>query len=535
MTQDEALEILKMGHNVYLTGAAGAGKTFVLNEYIRFLRSKNIEVGVTASTGIAATHMNGITIHSWAGMGVKDSLTDAELRALVKKRYLAKRFNNTKVLVIDEISMLHAHRLDLVDRIARVFKGNFEAFGGMQVVLCGDFFQLPPVSRFGEPPPHFVNKSHIWNNMDMRVCYLHEQYRQTDMEHLRILQTIRADTVDDDTRNSLERRRGGDIFGMPHHTRLFTHNVDVDSLNRAELARLEGEERRFVMEESGHEVLADILKKSTLALPELILKEGALVMFVKNNFEKGYVNGTLGTVVAFEKDEFGKENDCLPVVETISGKRITATKEIWELEEDGESVAEIKQIPLRLAWAITVHKSQGMSLDAAEIDLSRSFEPGMGYVALSRVRTLAGLRLTGLNETALKVNPEILIFDRELERLSDEMVWKLREIPAEERVYLQKKFLNSIGVKTKTHKSERLGADEFCKEKFQAKQEKKAYSVDEIRKITPKAYKKWTQEEDEKLVESFTRGKKIPLLAVLFERKNGAIRSRLKKLGLLQE
>jgi len=517
MTQDEALEILKMGHNVYLTGAAGAGKTFVLNEYIRFLRGQNIEVGVTASTGIAATHMNGVTIHSWAGMGIKDSLTDTELRALVKKRHLAKRFNNTKVLIIDEVSMLHAHRLDLVDRIARVFKGNFEAFGGMQVILCGDFFQLPPVSRFGEPPPHFVHKSHIWNNMDLRVCYLHEQYRQTDMEHLRILQAIRTDTVDDSARDSLDRRRGGDIFGMPHHTRLFTHNVDVDSLNRAELARLEGEEQLFVMEGSGHEILLDILKKSTLALPELTLKIGALVMFIKNNFEKGYVNGTLGKVVAFEKDEFGT----LPVVETVSGKRITATKEIWELEEDGESVADIKQIPLRLAWAITVHKSQGMSLDAAEIDLSRSFEPGMGYVALSRVRTLAGLRLAGLNETALKVNPEILIFDRELERQSEEMVWKLREIPAEERAYLQKKFLNSIGVKT------------------EKEDKKKTYSVEEIRKTTAKAYQKWTQEEDEKLVEAFTRGKKakdnLALLAILFERKNGAIRSRLKKLGLLGE
>jgi hypothetical protein len=514
MTQDEALEILKMGHNVYLTGAAGAGKTFVLNEYIRFLRGQNVEVGVTASTGIAATHMNGVTIHSWAGMGIKDSLTDTELRALVKKRHLAKRFNNTKVLIIDEISMLHAHRLDLVDRIARVFKGNFEPFGGMQVIFSGDFFQLPPVSRYGEPPPHFVNKSHIWNNMDLRVCYLHEQYRQTDMEHLRILQAIRTDTVDDSVRDSLDRRHNGDIFGMPHHTRLFTHNVDVDSLNQAELVRLEGEERRFIMEGSGHEVLVDILKKSTLALPELILKEGALVMFVKNNFEKGYVNGTLGKVVAFEKDEFG----ILPVVETVSGKRITATKEIWELDEDGGVVADIKQIPLRLAWAITVHKSQGMSLDAAEIDLSRSFEPGMGYVALSRVRTLSGLRLTGLNEMALKVNPDILVFDRELERLSDEMVWKLREIPTDERVYLQKKFLNSIGVKTERDARQEAGNME-----------------QETRDKKPEKNKKWTQEEDEKLVETFATGKKIPYLAILFERKPGAIRSRLKKLGLFDK
>jgi len=237
-------------------------------------------------------------------------------------------------------------------------------------------------------------------------------------------------------------------------------------------------------------------------------------MFVKNNFEKGYVNGTLGKVVAFEKDEFG----ILPVVETVSGKRITATKEIWELDEDGGVVADIKQIPLRLAWAITVHKSQGMSLDAAEIDLSRSFEPGMGYVALSRVRTLSGLRLTGLNEMALKVNPDILVFDRELERLSDEMVWKLREIPTDERVYLQKKFLNSIGVKTERDARQEAGNME-----------------QETRDKKPEKNKKWTQEEDEKLVETFATGKKIPYLAILFERKPGAIRSRLKKLGLFDK
>jgi hypothetical protein len=338
------------------------------------------------------------------------------------------------------------------------------------------------------------------------------------MEHLRILQAIRTDTVDDSVRDSLDRRHNGEIFGMPRHTRLFTHNVDVDSLNQAELARLEGEPERFLMEGIGPEFLVDILKKSTLALPELTLKIGALVMFVKNNFEKGYVNGTLGKVAAFEKDEFG----ILPVVETVSGKRITATKEIWLLEEDGETAAEIHQIPLRLAWAITVHKSQGMSLDAAEIDLSRSFEPGMGYVALSRVRSLAGLRLTGLNETALKVNPDILVFDRELERLSDEVVWKLREIPPEERAYLQKKFLNSIGVNT--------GNPAFAKATA-GKQEKKEAPC----KARVSEYKKWTQEEDEKLVETFAKGKKVPYLAVLLGRKPGAISSRLKKLGLLEK
>ncbi|KKU94036.1 MAG: ATPase [Candidatus Jorgensenbacteria bacterium GW2011_GWA1_48_13] len=143
MTQKEAFEILKAGHNVYLTGAAGSGKTYLLNEYIEFLRKKKTDVGITASTGIAATHLGGITIHSWAGIGISRTASDKEVRMFAANRRVAKRLAKTETLIIDEVSMLDAARLSLVDRVARAVRGK-EPFGGMQVVLSGDFFQLPP-------------------------------------------------------------------------------------------------------------------------------------------------------------------------------------------------------------------------------------------------------------------------------------------------------------------------------------------------------------------------------------------------------
>ena len=191
MTQEDALKILKAGHNVYLTGAPGSGKTYLLNEYIRFLKKKRIFVGVTASTGIAATHLGGFTIHSWAGIGIEREISDAEVKLIATKRRVAKRFAQAKTLIIDEISMLDADRLDLIDRVARAARGSSRPFGGIQTVFCGDFFQLPPVAKEGEPPPRFAYHSSVWEQMNLKICYLHEQHRQGDEKFIQVLNAIR--------------------------------------------------------------------------------------------------------------------------------------------------------------------------------------------------------------------------------------------------------------------------------------------------------------------------------------------------------
>lgn len=435
MTQKEALEILKMGHNVFVTGAAGSGKTFLINDYIKFLKQEKVGLGITASTGIAATHLGGTTIHSWSGMGIKDRLSRYDIEDALEKPHLKKRFDEARVLIIDEVSMLHDFQLDLVNQLAQAFKKNELPFGGLQVIFCGDFFQLPPVSSGGQQS-RFAYHSPLWAEMDLKICYLSEQHRQSDHKFLSILNAIRDNAVSQELRGILQSRLEKKTGGSIEPTKLYSHNADVDSENERELAKLLTPVFTYAMSHKGRKPLVEAIQKSCLAPEYLRLKKGARVMFVKNNFEEGYVNGTLGLV---EKcDETGIE------VRTSRGKLIEVPLATWVIEENGEIKAQVTQYPLRLAWAITVHKSQGMSLDAAEVDLSKSFEPGMGYVALSRVRSLDGLSLLGLNEMALKVNEEVLAADQLFRLVSKTCREELNGMFPDEKNVLKKKFLDRV-------------------------------------------------------------------------------------------
>lgn len=409
MTQLEAMSILKTGRNVFITGPAGSGKTHLLNQYIKYLRDHNVKIGITASTGIAATHMGGMTLHSWSQIGIKDRFAKGDIDDLLGRSYLKKRLKDVSVLIIDEISMLHGFQLDMVDEILKAFKKSEQPFGGIQVVFCGDFFQLPPISSMNEPV-RFAYHSRSWKEAKPAVCYLKENYRQKDNLSLSVLNGIRSGMVSDSIRKHIESRLNCPTSSA-EPTRLYTHNIDVDMINNRELSKMDEYEYLYEMESKGRPYVVESLKRSCLAPDKLRLKKGARVMCVKNNFESGYVNGSLGVVASC-----GPNVD--PVVLLSNGNRVTIERQTWVIEDEGKTLAEICQYPLRLAWAITVHKSQGMSLDAVEVDLSKSFEPGMGYVALSRVRTIEGLNILGFNEMSLKVNPEVLEYDKYLRSLS---------------------------------------------------------------------------------------------------------------------
>lgn len=437
MLQQEALDILKMGKNVFLTGPAGSGKTHVLNSYIEYLKSHAVDVAVTASTGIAATHLGGMTIHSWSGIGVRDTLTDYDIDELMQRSYLYKRFDRTKVLIIDEVSMLHHYRLDLIDWICRQMKHNEKPFGGMQVVLCGDFFQLPPVTRGGLIESEFAYKADSWQDAKLTICYLSEQHRQKDNIYLSILNQIRQNNVNTNTIELLKSRLNKDPESGREFTRLYTHNIDVDIVNKRHLDLIDAEKKEYKMSSKGSKNLTETLKKSCLSPETLELKRGARVMFTKNHMEGGYVNGTLGFVVDF--NSFGD-----PVIETNNGMKFSVTPQSWKIEEEGKVKAEISQLPLRLAWAITVHKSQGMSLDAMEVDLSKSFVSGMGYVALSRVRSLGGMKLLGFNDMSLEVDSEVLEKDREFQKMSESARRVLDDMSNEEVLEKQKQWMKKI-------------------------------------------------------------------------------------------
>jgi hypothetical protein len=313
------------------------------------------------------------------------------------------------------------------------------AFGGIQIVLCGDLFQLPPISK-GNAPADFIVQANAWRSSGLAMCYLTEQHRQEDDTFLDILNAIRKNELESYHFETLESRiREYNEDDFQNITKLFTHNADVDTINNKQLANLDTDQRVFYMTSKGKSNLIENLKKSCLAPEILKLKIGTEVMFVKNNFDKGYVNGTRGTIV-----DFDSEMD-LPIVKTLDGETITVDTENWSIEDEGKVLASITQIPLRHAWAITVHKSQGMSLDAAVIDLSKSFTYGMGYVALSRVRTLDGVHLLGISQQALQVDPSILVIDQQLQQLSDRASNRLEEISKSELQKTHNEFITSCG------------------------------------------------------------------------------------------
>lgn len=414
MTQKEALDIMKMGHSVFLTGAAGTGKTFVLNKYIEYLKSHSISPAITASTGIAATHINGQTIHSWGGIGVYEKLDQYTLDRLEQNEKLFKRYDSVKVLIIDEISMLHANRLDMINTLFKTFRKTDKPFGGVQVVFCGDFFQLPPVvKRYGkevdipDESSEFAFNSLSWKELNPVICYLEENYRQQEDGVLnKILNDIRFERetykVFEKLNDNISQKTETEIL------KLYTHNIDVDTINYEKYCQLETDSPEFSYEmtSEGKKNFVEILKANCLAPEILNLKKGTKVIFIKNDKYREYHNGTLGEVVDFDVSN-------MPIVETFDGKRIVASNESWQYaNEDGKVLAEISQLPLRYAWAITVHKSQGMTLDAAEIDLSKAFGSGMGYVALSRVRKFENICLLGIHDNALKINSAVVKQDK---------------------------------------------------------------------------------------------------------------------------
>ncbi|RYF29379.1 MAG: ATP-dependent endonuclease [Chloroflexi bacterium] len=500
MKQGIALEIMLSGESVLLTGPAGAGKTFVLNQFIKFAKADGKHVSVTATTGLAATHLGGTTIHSWAGIGVLDELPSGFADHVAKGR--REIIEKTDVLIIDEISMLHDYRLDMVDEACRLVRKKPDIpFGGIQIIMSGDFFQLPPINRGDSRGGGFVVHSNVWRELEPVICYLEEQHRQDDEVLLDILNALRAGEI---RRHHAEKLLARVEVAPPKGqvlTELHTVNIDVDRMNDSRLDELDGDELFYTQTTTGSANYVENLQRSVLAPATLRLKKGALVMAVKNATDRKYANGSIGTVIDFEPvTEY-------PMVQFQNGKTVSMIPDSWELRDGDKKRASITQIPLRLAWAITVHKSQGMTLDAARIDLRKAFVEGMGYVALSRVKNLENLYLTGINRTALQVSEDAQNIDGDL-----------RSRAASDR----KRF---------EHLSEKASKRKMAPPPKKAMPGSSGWAekIAKMREIHPKAYMPWEDDDDAVLKQDFQNGVSLQDMSKKLGRHEGSITMRLQK------
>lgn len=500
MNQGLALEILLMGESAFLTGPAGTGKTHVLNQFIKLAKHEGKHVSVTATTGIAATHLGGSTIHAWSGMGVMDHIPNGFVERLAKGR--REIIEKTDVLIIDEVSMLHDYRLDMVDEICRLVRRKDIPFGGIQVVMSGDFFQLPPVNRNDSRAGGFVVNANVWRELDPVILYLDKQFRQDEKDHLLdILTAMRAGDVR--RRHAEKLLERADIAPPPleEMTELHTVNVDVDRINEQKLAQLDGDSVTYTQATTGSANYVENLQRSVLAPIDLVLKKGALVMAVKNDQSRRYANGSIGVVVEFER---GSD---YPVVEFRNGKTVTMQPDMWELRDGDKKRAGISQIPLRLAWAITVHKSQGMTLDVARMDLRKSFVEGMGYVALSRVRSLDNLYLIGINNMALRISQEALELDGALRTRAQQDAKKFEHLEAQAKKRVEK-----------PEPSKKKKGSSGWQEK-----------IAKMRETYPNAYTPWLPDQDESIKQDFLNGVPLKAIAKKQGRHEGSITLRLQK------
>jgi len=404
------------GHSLFFTGSAGTGKSFtlrVLVEELKLLHGSD-RVFVTASTGMAACNIRGSTLHSFAGIGLGNDTKENIVKAIMKtKRDKKKNWRKCAVLVVDEISMISGDIFSLVDYVGRQVRGNERPFGGIQLVLCGDFLQLPPV----QAKEGFAFESPAWKKAIKMNIELKEVIRQKNQKFVAILNEIRLGRLSPHHRAILAQRAGVDldIGDGIEPTRLYPHRKDVRKENMLRLAEIEGETHTYRAVDVGDKYSLASLQNSCQAPEQLQLKVGAQVMLLKNqNFNLGLVNGSRGIVVGFTEDPSlpNPHHDpafLFPVVRFASGETVVSTHN-WDLTMGEKVLARRTQIPLCLAWAISIHKSQGMSIERVVLSLARVFAYGQAYVALSRVTSLEGLSLTGLSDTTIKAHPKVLDF-----------------------------------------------------------------------------------------------------------------------------
>jgi ATP-dependent DNA helicase PIF1 len=378
--------------------------TACIKMFIKIYKQNKI-IGVTSTTGISALLFGGTTIHSFTGIGLGTGSVESIVQKIYRRSYLKKRWSELEVLIIDEISMLSPELFDKLENIARRVRHNEKPFGGIQLILSGDFCQLPSINS-----DNFCFESKKWVDCVEHTVYLTDIMRQKDIKFQRCLNNIRLGLIPYETKSLLKSRINAELindYGIKP-TKLYSTNCSVDYINNMELDILAEDDPEFYEYSmktyvykgvKNKEYTIEKLKKNCNAPETIQLCIGAQVMLLYNlDLDDGLVNGSRGVVSNFIDD--------IPVVKFLNGREIVVDYHIWDIEENDQKILRITQIPLKLAYAITIHKSQGCSLDYAEIDLTNIFTEGQGYVALSRVKNIEGLSIIGIDFDKIRAHPK---------------------------------------------------------------------------------------------------------------------------------
>lgn len=419
--EQEILEALHCGHNVFITGSAGSGKTYLASNYARGAN----RIALTATTGVAAINVGGETIHRFLGLGIASR--DWQVGKIIGKWNKIKNstkpwdvtkwrtMENLETIVIDEVSMLRRDQFELIDIVLSAVKDNPLPFGGVQMVLVGDFFQLPPVvtnwelSKYPDLTEPFCFQSKLWEQAGFQSFNLQTNYRQADGEFLDALEEIRIGKLTDDVNDMMLTRLNTDLNIPMEPVKLFAHKDTTQRENIECLKKIASDKVLSTADFTGKEYDVKILEKECPAETKLYFCEGSQVMMLTNDGKNSWANGTMGIIKSVDPVRIKLSSGDIVNVAPHKWQRL-AHKILKNGSVQTEKVATMEQYPFKLAYATTIHKSQGLTLDYIDIDLTNCFAPGQAYVALSRAKTFEGLRLRGWNKNSIKADPRVKKF-----------------------------------------------------------------------------------------------------------------------------
>lgn len=394
--QKKAWELLQGGENIFITGEAGSGKSFIIRHFMRGKDKKCFPV--LASTGAAAVLVGGRTFHSFMGLGIMEGGVQATVERALKDKRLIKRLSEAEGFIVDEISMLSGPTLQAAERICQMARRSIDAWGGLRIIAVGDFAQLPPVQQ-SRDLRSWAFLDPVWQRTNFKSILLKQNMRSGDADFLEILNDIRSGIVNDRVESFLNRKQvsAEEFF---EGTRLFPRRHQTDSFNIRELEKLPGEVFTYPAVYTGNSRSIDQLKKHSPLPEQLVVKENALVMLRQNDPKQRWVNGSTGYIRGLKQNEI--------TIELLSGRIITIEPVSFSLlNAEGLTMAAVTNFPITLAYAATIHKAQGMTLDRLMVNLNALWEPGQAYVALSRIVDPQHLRVESWQPQSIKADPMV--------------------------------------------------------------------------------------------------------------------------------